>query len=224
MKRVPVFPLPNVVFFPTTTLPLHIFEPRYRQVVTHALERDRLIAVALLKPGWEKDYHGNPDYYSVATVGRITEHKKLDDGRYHILLEGLERVLLHEADSADTEPPTLYRSAWAVSSPEKPLLLELEEKEAQRVELESLMNEIRESMGSREVDPPLSVAALSFEGIVNHIAGTSDISHEVKQTLLELDDWMLRARALNAALRERLAFWRMLRQFRRLAPEDALMN
>jgi Lon protease-like protein len=193
-------------------------------MVAHALERDQLIAVALLKPGWEKDYHGNPDYYSVATVGRIADHQKLEDGRYHILLEGLERVVLHEADSADTEPPTLYRRAWAVSSPEKPLQLGSAEEEAHRLELNSLRKEIRENMGSKEDDPPLHVAALSFEEFVNHIAGTAEISHEVKQTLLELDDWMLRVRALIAALRERLAFWKMLKRFRRLAPKDALMN
>ena len=57
--RVPVFPLPDVVFFPDTTLPLHIFEPRYRRMTEDALRSDRLIAMAVLKPGWERDYQGS---------------------------------------------------------------------------------------------------------------------------------------------------------------------
>ena len=49
----PIFPLPNVVLFPNALLPLHIFEPRYRQMTADALEGERLIAMALLRPGWE---------------------------------------------------------------------------------------------------------------------------------------------------------------------------
>jgi len=57
---IPVFPLPDLVFFPHATLPLHIFEPRYREMTEDALRGDRLIAMALLKPGWERAYDGNP--------------------------------------------------------------------------------------------------------------------------------------------------------------------
>jgi hypothetical protein len=53
----PIFPLPNVVLFPNVFLPLHVFEPRYRSMVADALTTDRLIGMALLKPGWEQDYH-----------------------------------------------------------------------------------------------------------------------------------------------------------------------
>jgi hypothetical protein len=238
MKQVPVFPLPNVVFFPKTTLPLHIFEPRYRQMVAHALDRDRLIAVALLKPGWEKDYQGAPDYYPVATLGRITEHEKLEDGRYNILLEGIERVHLLEdqpaaqaglepaaapPDSVGTDPIT-YRRAWAVPSPERLPQSSTKEEEAYRIQLVSLVNELRESMDSKGDDLPFPEPGVSFEVFVNHIAGSLDVAEEVKQSLLELDDLMVRVRSLDAALRERVAFWKMLRQFRRLAPKDAQMN
>ncbi len=238
MKQVPVFPLPNVVFFPKTTLPLHIFEPRYRQMVAHALDRDRLIAVALLKPGWEKDYHGAPDFYLVATMGRITEHEKLEDGRYNILLEGVERVHLLEdqpAVRAGLEPPAapqdsveadpiIYRRAWAVPSPEKVPQSGTKEEEIYRAQLVSLVTELRETMASKGDDPPFLEPGLSFEAFVNRIAGTLDLAEEVKQSLLELDDLMMRVRSLDAALRERVAFWKMLRQFRRLAPKDAQMN
>lgn len=89
--RVPVFPLPNVVFFPKTYLPLHIFEPRYRQMVVDATDGNRCIAMALLKEGWEADYYGNPPIYPVLCVGRLVSVQSLPDGRSNILLHGLER-------------------------------------------------------------------------------------------------------------------------------------
>src|SRR5262245_15723445 len=63
---VPVFPLPDLVFFPHASLPLHIFEPRYREMTDDALKGDRLIAMALLKPGWERGYDGSPDIFPLA--------------------------------------------------------------------------------------------------------------------------------------------------------------
>jgi Lon protease-like protein len=89
--RLPVFPLPNVVFFPKTYLPLHIFEPRYRRMVSDAATGDRCIAMALLKDGWESDYYGNPAVYPTLCVGRIMSVQPLSDGRSNILLQGLER-------------------------------------------------------------------------------------------------------------------------------------
>ena len=57
----PLFPLPDVVFFPKTLLPLHVYEPRYRTLASDALERDQAICTALLRPGWEADYYGSPE-------------------------------------------------------------------------------------------------------------------------------------------------------------------
>ena len=104
-----LFPLPNLVFFPHVMQPLHIFEPRYRQMTADALEGDRLIAVVLPKPGWEKDYACAPPIYSVATVGTIVADQKLDDGRYNILLRGLSRI--HLLDEIPNNK--LYRKAKA---------------------------------------------------------------------------------------------------------------
>jgi Lon protease-like protein len=88
---VPIFPLPNVVLFPNLVLPLHVFEPRYREMVCDALAGDRLIAMALLREGWEKDYAGNPPVYDVVCVGRIVQEHELPDGRFNFLLQGLRR-------------------------------------------------------------------------------------------------------------------------------------
>lgn len=93
---VPVFPLPNVVLFPGMFLPLHIFEPRYRKMTADALAGERLIAMALLKPGWENDYEGAPPVHPILGVGKVLEDTKLDDGRYNLVLLGLSRVRLIE--------------------------------------------------------------------------------------------------------------------------------
>ena len=93
---VPVFPLPNVVLFPGMFLPLHIFEPRYRQMTADALAGERLLAPALLKPGWQQDYEGSPPIHDIVGVGKIVEEAKLPDGRYNLVLLGLTRVRIVE--------------------------------------------------------------------------------------------------------------------------------
>jgi Lon protease-like protein len=89
---IPLFPLATVVFFPNTLLPLHVFEPRYRQMVKDIIDGERIIGMVLLKPGWEKSYEGNPEIYSVVGMGRIVNSEPLDDGRFNIVLYGLKRV------------------------------------------------------------------------------------------------------------------------------------
>src|SRR5437588_10526554 len=87
----PLFPLPNVVLFPNVFLPLHIFEPRYRQMVADALAGDRLIGMVLLRPGYERDYEGRPPVYAVGCRGVMTHAERQPDGRYNIVLRGLDR-------------------------------------------------------------------------------------------------------------------------------------
>ncbi len=90
--QLPIFPLPDVVLFPHTMLPLHIFEPRYRQMVQECLAGDKRLAMALLKPGWEKDYYGRPPVYPIAGAGEIVRHEELPDGRFNVLVRGTMRV------------------------------------------------------------------------------------------------------------------------------------
>ena len=89
--ELPLFPLPNVVLFPAALLPLHIFEPRYRAMVADALDNERLIGMAMLRPGWESNYEGTPAVYPIGCAGFITHADELPDGRYNILLRGLEK-------------------------------------------------------------------------------------------------------------------------------------
>ena len=89
--EIPIFPLPNVVLFPSTLLPLHIFEPRYRAMVEDALEGERLIGMVMLRPGWEPDYEGAPSVYPIGCAGFITHAERLPDGRFNIILRGTQK-------------------------------------------------------------------------------------------------------------------------------------
>jgi len=88
---VPLFPLPTTVFYPNTSLPLHIFEPRYRSMVEDALNGKGVIGMILLKPGWESDYQGTPEIMEIGCLGTIKRHSELPEGKYNILLSGLYR-------------------------------------------------------------------------------------------------------------------------------------
>jgi Lon protease-like protein len=102
-----LFPLPNLVLFPRAVQPLHVFEPRYRQLTEDALADDRLMALALLQPGWEEEYHKKPPVYPVVCLGRISAEQRLPDGRFYLLLHGLSRVRILEEVTTDR----LYRTA-----------------------------------------------------------------------------------------------------------------
>jgi ATP-dependent Lon protease len=94
-QRLPFFPLPRVVLFPGALLPLHIFEPRYRQMVADVIAGHGAIAMALPLPS-EEPRALEPEVHAVAGLGWIAAHERLGDGRYEILLEGAARVRLHE--------------------------------------------------------------------------------------------------------------------------------
>jgi uncharacterized protein len=97
-REMPVFPLPNCVLFPGAVQPLHIFEPRYRAMMRAAVEdtaegaAQRVLALALLKPGWEKTYYGNPAIHERVCAGRIIAFDRLADGKYNLLLQGVSRA------------------------------------------------------------------------------------------------------------------------------------
>jgi uncharacterized protein len=96
--HVPLFPLPGTVLLPGALLPLHIFEPRYRAMVQDAVQGERLIAMALLGPGYEEEYEGAPAIEEHVCIGRIVLEEALPDGRWNILLVGLRRARVVDED------------------------------------------------------------------------------------------------------------------------------
>ncbi|MCW5829444.1 MAG: LON peptidase substrate-binding domain-containing protein [Deltaproteobacteria bacterium] len=88
---IPIFPLPETVLLPSEVLPLHVFEPRYRDMVRDSLDTHRVIGMVLLQPGYERDYYGAPPVRDVGCAGLIARHQELADGRFLIWLLGIER-------------------------------------------------------------------------------------------------------------------------------------
>jgi Lon protease-like protein len=184
----PLFPLPNVVLFPNVFLPLHIFEPRYRAMVSDALESDRLIGMALLRPGWEHDYEGLPPIYPIGCTGVITHVERLNDGRYNIVLRGMERFRLLKEDHA-----LRYRRATVEPLTERPLHDDdCRVLKAQRSKLEELLSPTAERAGIG----PWAAAAMSDADIVNALAQYLDLEPLEKQALLEQDCLRTRAESL----------------------------
>jgi Lon protease-like protein len=89
--RLPIFPLPNVLLFPNMVLPLHIFEERYKRMVSDCLQGNRLLGLFLLQQGWDTE-GGTPTPYNVGGMGRITRAARYPNGSMDILLSGLARV------------------------------------------------------------------------------------------------------------------------------------
>lgn len=94
LSSLPIFPLPNCVLLPGGLLPLHVFEPRYRELTRDCLAGHQLMGVARLRPGYESTYYGRPPVYERFGVGKIICSEELPDGRFALLLRGVARVEL----------------------------------------------------------------------------------------------------------------------------------
>ena len=184
----PLFPLPNVVLFPNVFLPLHVFEPRYREMTAEALGSDRLIGMVLLRSGWERDYEGRPPVYPVGCNGVITHFERLSDGRYNIVLRGLERFRIVQEDHTRS-----YRRA-VVEAIREPALAGDDRAviRQQRSKLESMLAPTVERAGA---DPRIP-AAMNDEDLVHALAQYLDLEPLEKQALLEHRTLRSRAEAL----------------------------
>ncbi len=100
----PLFPLPDFVLFPQVTQPLHIFEPRYRQMMADVLAGDRLLVLGTLKPNWDQLYETKTaPVFSDVCLGRVMLDREMDDGKYIILIRGLCRARIR-AEKLTTTP------------------------------------------------------------------------------------------------------------------------
>ncbi len=112
----PVMPLPGAVLFPHALLPLHIFEPRYRQMLSHALNHDRMFCVALVTPE-RGEWKSTGDFFATATVGLIRACVGRDDGTSNLILQGLQRVRFAEFEQDDPFPIARIERLEAIATP-----------------------------------------------------------------------------------------------------------
>jgi Lon protease-like protein len=185
---IPLFPLPNVVLFPNVFLPLHVFEARYREMVADTLTEDRIIGIVLLRPGWEEDYEGRPAIYPVGCAGLVTHAERLGDGRYNIVLQGLEKFRILDEDNSHA-----YRLARVESIADSPAnASDRDEMRGARRRLESLLVPQPKGRGADAKVPP----SMPDEDLVNALAQYLELEPVEKQALLERDGLLSRCRSL----------------------------
>lgn len=197
--RARLFPLPNLVLFPHVLQPLHVFEARYRALVEEALDGDGLIAMALLAPGWEQDYEGRPPIHPTACLGRIATHHRLADGRYNLLLAGLQRIrLVRELDST-----TPFRVAEAFACHDVyPSQRAGQRPALQRGLLEAFRLSAPKADGDFSQLESLLASDMSLGMLTDIVAYSLDLDLSTKQRLLEEDEVDRRAELLLAVLRD----------------------
>jgi len=186
---IPIFPLPNAVLFPNVCLPLHVFEPRYRAMVKEALTNDRIIGMVLLQPGYEANYEGRPRVYPVGCAGVITHSEPLPDGRFNIVLRGLEKFRMTGED--ESRP---YRLAHIEALPEVITQADRAALKQDRPRLESLLataTELRKAEAKTKLP-----STMPDDDLVNALAQCAAFDPIERQALLECEGVRSRCLAL----------------------------
>jgi Lon protease-like protein len=202
-RRIPLFPLPEVVLLPETLLPLHIFEPRYRAMIADALAGDRVIGMAMMKPGWAAQPE-RPPIYPVGGAGEIVESEELPDGRYNIVLQGRFRYRVLREASADP-----YRTAQIEEVASIPFAGPDEASRVIRM-AQRLFEAVRPEMDL----PPLPEEEASPERMASEIALRLRYSPADLQTILETDSIPNRFGSLIGRMLEWQRRMRFLAPFR----------
>jgi uncharacterized protein len=175
---IPIFPLPNLVLFPGLSVPLHIFEPRYREMIADVSQTHNIVGMMLLKGDWQRDYNDYADIFEVGCAGRIGDLVRLPDGRYNLALKGISefRILREIRDRS-------YRQAEVQWCPVKKQSLECDSE---------TMDGLREMLFSYLGAPAqeawrtiVEQRGLRGAELINFLCFHLDISPLEKQTLLE---------------------------------------
>ncbi|MBL8139014.1 MAG: LON peptidase substrate-binding domain-containing protein [Acidobacteria bacterium] len=197
----PLFPLPTTVLFPGVFLPLHIFEPRYKQLVTKALEGDRIIGMTLLVPGHEERYEGRPPVFPIGCAGLITHVERQNDGRFNLILRGLDKFRITEE-----EPPTdgvLYRIAHVTPVEEEATPDMRPQLADARRRLETLLAPSLQGEGASRLPRDMADPDL-----VNALSQYLDLEPVEKQALLEREGVLARCQTLIELIEMKLLMQR----------------
>jgi len=192
----PIFPLPNTVFFPKTLLPLHIFEERYKEMVQDVLVDERIICIALLQENREEEYVDAPQIYTTGTIGYVENFKRLEEGKFNILLNGLTKVKINEMPSN-----RMYRRGEMHIIQDNVISGDPER------EREKLLQQFRQVADMTDSDFPLEEveqSGITLEVLVNLLTTWLPISTADKQKLLEINDLGIRSEIVREYLRQEL--------------------
>jgi Lon protease-like protein len=194
-ETIPIFPLEDVVLFPGMSVPLHIFEPRYRAMVADVLKGNKMIGMVELRPGYEADYERSPSIFPVGCAGVITNVEALPNGEYDIVLEAVTKFRVTREEASRP-----YRIAHVTAIPEVLADKDKAALHAERLRVETLVAAARSHVPLPQIPP-----GASDEDVVNGVSQYAYIDPLDRQRLLERDGPLSRAAALIELLEKVIA-------------------
>jgi Lon protease-like protein len=193
-----LFPLPNLVLFPNVVQPLHIFEPRYRQLMADALAGDRLIGLGLLDPTAGIQITGLPVIHPVICLGSIFREERMPDGRFNLLLQGVARARIVE----ELPSGKLYREARVELLQEIPAASADQEEELRHTLMERVSAWFHHQPAAQTQLKKLFKGSLTLGMLCDVLGFALPLQLELKQELLEMVDIEERANMLLTCLEE----------------------
>lgn len=206
-ESIPFLRLSETVLLPGELLPIHIFEEYHKKIAESAISSEKLIAIAQVKPGWEKDYEGNPEIYEVAGLGKIVMEEQLPDGRFNLVLLGLKRVkikqILQELPYQRAEVEIL-QDYFSQTSSNLLSSLESEIIELSQQLLKLKTDEDSFNEGALSLLEKIPADTLPLSSLCDLVAASFGLSPMEKQMILEETNVINRAGKLIFALRFQL--------------------
>jgi len=202
---VPIFPLGNVALFPGVSAPLHIFEPRYRQMMESALAGERVIGMVTVRPDAASDLSGVPPVFPIGCAGAIEEYEQLPDGRYTLVLHGTHRFRI--AEEHDPTEERLFRLARVHPLAEAEIAEEMAPQVAsQRLRVAELLEAlIAHGNGAQQAKALQQLSSLTDSEFANALCQALGLPVEERQALLEAAGAAARLDSLEGMLSFHLA-------------------
>jgi Lon protease-like protein len=200
--KLALFPLENVVLMPGGVIPLHIFEPRYRQMIEDALASDRRIGMVAVRPERAHEMAGEPPLYQIGCAGFVAEHQRLADGRFHLMLRATHRFRI--VRELPRESGRLYRVAEVAALEERLGDRDVALRARERV-IELLVQLTERMLGPERGIDVEQLRALELAQLAGGVAQSVGLPTREKQALLEADSLAERLERLAGALDFHLA-------------------
>jgi uncharacterized protein len=215
----PLFPLPNVVLFPKTPLPLYIFEEKYRTMVRETLAGAGELIIALLRPGSELNYSNISPVHEIACLGKIETYEELEDGKYNIVVVGIQRVRI--VREVQHSPYRLVEVETLEGVDHNERSSDVLKRQNHLGGLFAKFTELATGVNQQALE---LMPQLDFESLVNMVAMTLNLAIEQKQDLLEINDALQRCDVLIPILQQQLETLALVRRFEHIKPENPSLN
>jgi Lon protease-like protein len=216
---VPLFPLPNVVLFPKTPVPLYIFEERYKTMIRETVAGSGELVIALLRAGSESNYSAASAVHEIACLGTIENCEELEDGKYNIVVVGVHRVrIIREVQHSPYRLVEVEKIEDAAYEERSPGILK---RQNQLGALFARFTELATGVKQQVLE---LMPQLDFESLVNMVAMTLNLAVEQKQGLLVINEAPQRCDVLIPILQQQIEVLILVRKFEHIKSEDPHLN